>query len=45
MTELSQNKWLADAQHGFTSKRSILLEFYNMVTETMDRSCATDIYK
>ena len=33
-------KWLTGAQHGFRSKRSTttsLLEFYEMVTETMDR--------
>ena len=33
--------------HGFRSKRSTttsLLEFYEMVTETMDRGCAIDIF-
>ena len=44
MTDLSQKKWLTDAQHGFRSKRSSLLEFYEMITETMDRDCATDIF-
>ena len=47
MTELSQKKWLTDEQHGFRSKRSkttSLLEFYEMVTETMDRGCAIDIF-
>ena len=47
MTELSQKKWLTDVQHGFRSKRSTttsLLEFYEMVTETMDRGCAIDIF-
>ena len=40
MTELSQKKWLIDVQHGFTS----LLQFYEMVTETMDRGSATGIF-
>ena len=47
MTELSQKKWLTGVQNGFRSKRSTttsLLEFYEMVTETMDRGCAIDIF-
>ena len=47
MTELSQKKWFTDAQHGFRSTRSTttsLLEFYEMVTETMERGCAIDIF-
>ena len=43
MTELSQKKWLTDVQHGFKSKRSTttsILEFYEMVTETMGRLCS-----
>ena len=47
MTELSQKKWFTDVQHRFRSKRSTttsLLEFYEMVTETMDRGCAIDIF-
>ena len=47
MTELSQKKWLTDEQHGFRSKRSTitsLLEFYEVVTESMDRDCAIDIF-
>ena len=45
--ELLEKKWLTDAQHGFRSKRSTttsLLEFYEMVTETMDGGCAIDIF-
>ena len=47
MIELSQNKWLTDAQHEFRSKRSTttsLLEFDDMVTKTRDRGCAIDIF-
>ena len=43
---LSQKKWFTDA-HVFRSKRSTttsLLEFYEMITETMDRGCAIDIF-
>ena len=54
MNELSQKKWLTDVQHGLLmynmgldKKRSTttsLLEFYEMVTETMDRGCVIDIF-
>ena len=45
INELSQKKWLTNVQHGFWSKRSTTtspLEFYEMVTKTMDRGCAID---